>query len=90
MRTGPTRAPSLADVPAGGRATLGVPDLDPPRVRRLAELGLRAGAEVRVLVRTSGGGRVVALGDDRIALDRGILRRLPVAVPGRAPEVDPA
>lgn len=37
--------------------------------RRLAEMGVRSGSHVRVLYRTTGGGRVVAVGGARIALD---------------------
>lgn len=76
---GPGRGPTLADLPLGRRVDVGLPLLDPDRVRRLAELGLRAGAEVVVLHRTAGRGRVVAVGDTRIALDLATLRRLPVA-----------
>lgn len=45
-------------------------------VRRLAELGLREGAAVRTVQRTPGGGRVVAIGDTRLALDRATLAHL--------------
>lgn len=42
--------------------------------RRLAELGIRAGTTLRLLIRTSGGGAIVSIGDDRIALSREVLR----------------
>ena len=42
--------------------------------RRLAELGIRAGAVLHLLTRTSGHGAIVAIGDDRIAVSREILR----------------
>lgn len=71
-------AATLAGQPVGRRVVLGTPLLDAARTRRLAELGLRAGVEVLVLHRTAGGGRVLAVGDTRIALDRGTLRSLPV------------
>jgi ferrous iron transport protein A len=67
---------TLAGVPVSGRVTLAAPRLDAARTRRLAELGLRAGAEVVVLHRTAGGGRVIAIGDARIALDRATLRAM--------------
>jgi ferrous iron transport protein A len=76
----------LTDVPTGGRATLGPPTLEPTRSRRLAELGLRAGADVVVIARTSGGGRVVALAEDRIALDRDTVDRLVLAAPSPTAE----
>ena len=43
---------------------------------RLAELGLRVGALVTVVRRTAGGGRLLALGVDRIAVDRATARRV--------------
>jgi len=43
---------------------------DPVVRRRLAELGLRRGTRLTILHRTAGGGRVVAAGDLRLALDR--------------------
>jgi ferrous iron transport protein A len=60
----------------------------PPVARRLAELGLRAGAPVRIQNRTSGGGAIVAVGEDRIALSRDILRAVrvePASAPTPAP-----
>lgn len=42
--------------------------------RRLAELGVRAGASLRITARTSGGGAILAIGDDRLAVSREILR----------------
>ena len=45
---------------------------------RLAQLGLRPGALFTILARTSGGGRLIALGTSRIALDRSTARRLAV------------
>ncbi len=71
-------AGTLAGQPVGRRVVLGSPQLDAARTRRLAELGLRAGVEVLVLHRTAGQGRVLAIGDSRIALDRATLQSLPV------------
>ena len=68
----------LNAAPAGTEVVLGRPDLPPDRARRLAELGLRAGARVVPLHRTAGGGRLVAVDDTRIALDKGTLRAFPV------------
>ncbi|HEY5186202.1 MAG TPA: ferrous iron transport protein A [Actinomycetes bacterium] len=50
----------------------------PARARRLAELGLRAGQRVHVLQRSAGGGRLLGIGADRIAVGRATLRALPV------------
>ncbi len=46
--------------------------------RRLAELGIRPGASLRVLARTSGGGAILSIGDDRIAVSRQILAGIQV------------
>ncbi len=42
---------------------------DPAVRRRLAEMGVRAGARIRVLHRSSGGGRVLAVEGARVAID---------------------
>jgi len=57
---------------------LAAPLLPAGRARRVAELGLRAGCRVTVLLRTAGGGRVIAVEDARIAVDAETLRRLPL------------
>ncbi|HEY6934184.1 MAG TPA: FeoA family protein [Marmoricola sp.] len=46
---------------------------------RLAQLGVRVGARVRVLGRTSGGGRVLGIGSARLAVDRATAGRVEVA-----------
>ena len=46
---------------------------------RLTELGLRRGAPVRVVQHAGLGGRLIALGCGRIALDSGTARRIEVA-----------
>jgi ferrous iron transport protein A len=71
-------SPTLADATPQVPVVLGVPQLTAPQTRRLAELGLRAGGRVTVLHRTAGGGRLVAVGHTRIALDRQTLTGLPV------------
>ena len=43
---------------------------------RLAELGLRVGAVLTVLSRTTGGGRLLGVGTSRIAVDRATARAL--------------
>ncbi|HET8601974.1 MAG TPA: FeoA family protein [Segeticoccus sp.] len=57
---------------------------DPRVVRRLAELGVRAGCRMVALRRTPGGGRVVSVDGSRIALDRDTLRLLTVEPVGAA------
>jgi ferrous iron transport protein A len=47
--------------------------------RRLAELGIRPGAVLRIQSRTSGGGAILAIGDDRIAVSHQILASIEVA-----------
>ena len=67
---------TLADAPLGMSLTLMRADGNPELCRRLAALGLRRGAQLSVLHRTAGGGRVVNVAGSRIALDRAMLRRL--------------
>lgn len=73
---------TLDAVPAGRTVVLGALQLPPLRVRRLAELGLRRGQRVAVLHRTAGGGRLLAVGDTRVAVDRATLRTLSVLETG--------
>lgn len=76
MASGPK---TLADVAPGDSVTLGEPQLPGPRIRRLAEVGLRAGSLVTVLLRTAGGGRVLGVAEARIAVDNRTLRLLTVS-----------
>jgi ferrous iron transport protein A len=70
---------SLAEATPQVPVILGAPQLSVGQTRRLAELGLRAGSRVTVLHRTAGGGRLVAVGQSRIALDRETLAGMPVS-----------
>lgn len=68
---------TLNQVPVGSSARLASTSAHPSS-RRLAELGLRPGADVQVMRRTSGGGRLLGLGHSRMAVDRATLRSLDV------------
>ncbi len=73
---------NLASLPPGSAASLTgltVPRHHATAERRLRELGLRPGARVTVLQRTAFGGRVVLLGQRRIALDAATVRCVEVA-----------
>ncbi len=74
-------AVTLDQAPAGAELHVAGTDLEPALERRLAELGVRRGQAVTPLHRTSGGGRVLAVGDTRIALARSVLRRIEVVAP---------
>ena len=69
---------TLDSVPSGHSVVLAALALPVTRERRLAELGLRRGQTVAVLGRTSGGGRLLGVGDARIAVDRTTLRAMTV------------
>jgi len=60
---------NLATFPTGHDAQIVGLDTEPGLALRMSELGLRVGAVVRVVHHARGGGRVVAVGADRIALD---------------------
>jgi ferrous iron transport protein A len=67
---------TLASAPLGVPLLLDRANLPAPRRLRLAELGLRAGATVTVLRRTAGGGRIIGIGDARVAVARNVLLQL--------------
>lgn len=69
---------TLDDAPAGTAWAVLSVAADPSLVRRLAELGLRSGQVVTPLHRTAGGGRLIAVGDTRVALARAVLRGIEV------------
>lgn len=73
---------SLASAPTGATGVLGLGTLPRSSGRRLAQLGLRAGAGVTVLARTAGGGRLVGVGTTRIGLDRDTSRQLELCLGG--------
>ncbi len=75
----PAAAGSLIDVPVGARAVIGAHTSGAPASRRLRELGLRPGACVTVVQKTSGGGRVVRVGNTRYALGAPALRSIAVS-----------
>jgi Fe2+ transport system protein FeoA len=62
---------------------LATPCASPALRRRLAELGLRPGASLLLLARTSGGGGLLGIGDDRLAVARPVLAGIEVEL---APE----
>jgi len=55
--------------------------VDARAARFLATLGVAPGAQVELVQRTAFGGRVVAIGADRVALDNGTCRKIMVDVP---------
>ena len=59
----------LADLSTDADARVVAVDLDHGMRLRLSELGLRVGARIRVTHRAAFGGRVVAIGADRFAVD---------------------
>ncbi|GIG26841.1 FeoA family protein [Cellulomonas denverensis] len=65
----------LAPMTDGRVVDVGLPV---PQRRRLAELGLRPGAVLRVTQRAAFGGRVVALGAERFAVDAATCARVEV------------
>lgn len=81
----PTRGPrTLAGCRAGDTVIVDGIDLDERHRFRLMELGLRAGVIIRVVQRSGFGGRVVARGPERIALDGGTARAISVRTPDDA------
>lgn len=60
---------ALKDCAAGDEAVIERVDMEEKYVFRLFELGLRKGMRIRISQRANFGGRVVARGQERIALD---------------------
>lgn len=82
----PAEIADLGHAPRGVPLTAGAVTSAPGVRRRLAELGLRAGARVTVLRRTSGGGAILAVGDSRVAVSRTVLSTIEV-IPESVPVV---
>lgn len=70
---------NLATFPSGQDARIVGLDAEPGLALRMSELGLRVGAVVRVVHHARGGGRVVAVGTDRLALDLAACRGVRLA-----------
>jgi ferrous iron transport protein A len=79
---------SLSALPPGSTARLCDVRLATAARLRLAELGLRPGAVVRVVNRTPGGGCVVGLGTSRVAVDRHTARNVAVESVGAVESVE--
>ena len=78
-------AATLMDIPVGKRAVIDSATVDGTLNRRLRELGLRSGAEVTVMQKTAGGGRVVKVRGTHYALDTFALKHILVdAAPGES------
>lgn len=69
-------ATTLIDVPVGSSATITGADVDVALGRRLRELGLRRGADVTVVQKATGGGRVVKIRDTHYALGAKALKQI--------------
>jgi len=74
----------LGSWPTDTEARVVAVDLEHAPRLRLSELGLRAGAIVRVTHRAAFGGRVVAIGADRFAVDGRTCTRIELETPGGA------
>lgn len=70
---------TLLDAAIGTPVVLGQPDVPAALRLRLAEIGIRRGQVVSAMRRTTGGGRIVAVGRARIALDRATCRSILIA-----------
>ncbi len=71
----------LGHWPAGAEGRVVAVDLEQGTRLRLSELGLRSGALVRVTHHAAFGGRVVAVGADRFAVDAATCARIQVDQP---------
>lgn len=77
------RAPrmTVADAPLGRDMQVAAIDLDGRHAFRLAEIGIRTGMRVRVIQKGNFGGRVVAMGSQRIAVDGATARAIVLREP---------
>lgn len=70
---------TLADAPFGAPLTVVANSAGQTLDRRLAMLGIRSGATVTIVSKTTGGGRVVFVAGARVALGRAALGQVRVA-----------
>ncbi|HEX2704963.1 MAG TPA: ferrous iron transport protein A [Candidatus Lustribacter sp.] len=81
---------SLVDWPIGRPAVLVAVDGDPAFARRVSQLGLRPDTVLTPVLQTVGGGRVVAAGALRLALDHASAAMLRVEETSPPAEADPS
>lgn len=82
----------LAAAPLAVPITVAESSADPGVAHRLSVLGLRGGQRFAVQARTSGGGRILAVGAARVAISRELLQAVrvrPVAAPQAAAAMRP-
>lgn len=83
---------TLDEVPVGHTVVVAPGGIDHPResltARRLIHQGIVTGAELTVVRRTAGGGRVVGVGRSRIAVDPAVARGIAVQSPDGGPHDD--
>ncbi|MFI2755098.1 ferrous iron transport protein A [Cellulomonas sp. P22] len=70
---------NLAEWPVGACARVVAVDAEQSMRLRMSELGLRAGAVLHVTQRAAFGGRVVAIGAQRFAVDSQTATRIEIA-----------
>lgn len=73
-----TPTTALSDYPRGAHVVIDGIDLDERHRFRLYEIGLTPGTQLRIMQRGAFGGRVVALGGERVALDHGTAQAIRV------------
>ncbi|WP_432624398.1 FeoA family protein [Bifidobacterium sp.] len=71
---------TLSDCPRGVRVIVDDVDLDDRHRFRLREIGLARGVELQVIQRGVFGGRVIAFGGERVALDGNTARAVHVRI----------
>jgi len=69
---------TLTQAPLHQTLVLTGSSLEPAQTRRLSSLGLRQGAQLRLVQRLAGGARVVAVAGARVALGSALLDGLTV------------
>ena len=69
---------TLHDCPLNARVVVDGIDLDDRHRFRLCEIGLAPGTGLRVVQRSAFGGRVIAFGNERVAVDGGTARAVRV------------
>jgi len=74
-----TRLQPLTKVPLGEKVLVAMIRFDNDQRDKLASLGLRTGSEIRVIQRSEDGPFLVAIADNRIALDYEMARKIMIS-----------